>query len=65
MYPVLQYHAVFKVVEEHPASNESEWKLEERLVVVCRWDPQSMRKGWTEQILQLDPLANPRTWSHL
>ena len=45
MYPDLQYHAVPEVVEEHPASNGSVRKLEERLLDVRRWDGHGRRKG--------------------
>ena len=65
MYPDLEYHAVLEVVDEHPASNGSVWKLEERLLDVRCWDPQGRRKGWIDQIFQSDPLANPGTWAPL
>ena len=65
MYPDLQYHVVLEVVEEHPASNGRVWELEERLLDVRRWDLQGRRKGWIDQILQSDPLANLGTWPHL
>ena len=54
-----------EVVEEHPASNGSVWKLEERLLDVRRWDLQERTKGWIGQILQSDPLANPGHGPHM
>ena len=50
------------VVEEYSVSNGNVWRLEERLVVVRRWELQEREKVWIDQILHKGPQANPRTW---
>ena len=44
----------FLEVEEYTVSNGKVWRLEERLVVVRRWEAQEREKVWIDQILSKD-----------
>ena len=49
MHLDLKHPVVHVVVAVHPASNGNVWKLEERFVVVRRWDLQERRKVWIDR----------------
>ena len=65
MHLDLKHPVELVVVEVHPASNGNVWKLEERFVVVRRWDLQEKKKVWIDRMLQWSQQANPRTWALL